>query len=68
MELALLPRQTPEEGFSQRVIGQKFYELNDHLGNIRVVLSDIKISNVAELSIGQLPSTFRIDLQKYANY
>ncbi len=35
-------RATPQPAWCRRAIGQKFYEINDHLGNVRVVISDVK--------------------------
>lgn len=46
-----------------RYLGEKFYELADHLGNVRMVVSDIKRSIVT----GGVPSKFFADVRQYTN-
>ncbi len=60
-----LPKAKKRFGlFAGRSVGCKFYELNDHLGNVRAVVTDRKLPNdVTDLSQG-----FIADLVSYANY
>ena len=48
-----------------RVIGNKQYELSDHLGNVRAVISDVK---EADASVGVSPNNFRAQLLAANNY
>ena len=57
------PAPTP---YATRVMGQKSYELNDHLGNVRVVVSDIRESDVNTTT--GTPNTLRASLAAYYNY
>jgi RHS repeat-associated protein len=43
-----------------RIINRSIYELNDHLGNVRVVISDVK-----ELQTG---GWYAVDVKSYSNY
>jgi RHS repeat-associated protein len=47
-----------------RTLGKKQYELNDHLGNVRTVISDIKNS---VLTLG-VPGDYTADVKAYYNY
>lgn len=53
-----------ETNYFARLLGQKDYELQDHLGNVRAIVSDIKLS---QLSAG-VPANFTVDLRSYNNY
>lgn len=44
-----------------RRIGEKFYELTDHIGNVRMVISDIKRSVIT----GGVPGKFFADVHSY---
>jgi len=58
------PLSTPApDTMYTRYVGQKLYELSDHLGNARVILSDRKLSDL----VGGLPKKFRADVRSYAN-
>jgi RHS repeat-associated protein len=46
-----------------RHLGEKFYELTDHLGNVRMVISDIKKSIIT----GGVPGKFSADVRSYSN-
>ncbi|HVX91113.1 MAG TPA: thrombospondin type 3 repeat-containing protein [Candidatus Paceibacterota bacterium] len=46
-----------------RDLGDKEYELNDHLGNVRVRFSDVKLS---QNTAGTIP--YKVDLRGYTNY
>ncbi len=59
------PDDEPEE-FS-RVLDKKEYELKDHLGNVRVTISDIKLPD-ASVSTTYIPINFSADLKAYYNY
>lgn len=47
-----------------RQLGEKVYELNDHLGNTRVLVSDRKLSTIS----GNNPTNFTADLLAYNSY
>ncbi len=50
-----------------RVLDEKVYELKDHLGNVRVVISDVKLNGGAPgAESGQRP--YMADLRSYNNY
>jgi len=46
-----------------REVDKKEYELHDHLGNVRVVMSDVKLNDGTSAS-----PVFRADVQSYTNY
>jgi RHS repeat-associated protein len=50
-----------------REIGDKEYELTDHLGNVRVTLSDIKLSLLTG-NVNDPPYNFRVDSLSTGNY
>lgn len=60
----LLTDQPPTTVFT-RTVGQKEYELHDHLGNVRVAISDRKM---ARLSGAGVPEKFYADVLDYNNY
>lgn len=45
-----------------RTIGEKYYELSDHLGNVKAVVSDVKLS---ELSAQNEPENFHAEVVEY---
>ena len=54
-----------------RVLGKKEYELKDHLGNVRVVISDVKLNGDGDQGgqggrAGQAP--YMVDMRAYNNY
>ena len=57
-----------------RILGEKEYELKDHLGNVRVVISDVKLNGDADqggksaprAQAGQAP--YMVDMRAYNNY
>ncbi len=57
-----------------RILGEKEYELKDHLGNVRVVISDIKLNgdgdqggkSAPRAQAGQAP--YMVDMRAYNNY
>ena len=57
-----------------RVLGKKEYELKDHLGNVRVVISDVKLNgdgdqggkSAPRAQAGQAP--YMVDMRAYNNY
>ena len=57
-----------------RILGKKEYELKDHLGNVRVVISDVKLNGDADaggrrapgVQAGQAP--YMVDMRAYNNY
>jgi len=50
---------------TQRHVGHKHYELTDHLGNVRVVVSDMKLSTLDEANE---PSAFRAEIVARTDY
>lgn len=50
-----------------RELGDKEYELTDHLGNVRVTLSDIKLSSLTG-NVNDPPYNFRVDSLSTGNY
>ena len=50
-------------GIFSRQLGNKSYELKDHLGNVRVTFSDIKLP-----TIGELPMRYKVDLLSKSEY
>lgn len=50
--------------FYARHLGKKHYELSDHLGNVRAVVSDLKLSEIVD----NTPSNFSAKLEDYTNY
>ncbi len=55
---------TPNRG--SRLLGNKEYELTDHLGNVRVMLSDIKMP--ADITSDRLTVNYTADVLNAANY
>jgi RHS repeat-associated protein len=55
---------TTNDTIATRRLNEKSYEITDHLGNVRVVTSDIKLST---LNGGGLPENFRWDIRSYSN-
>ena len=54
-----------------RILGEKEYEMKDHLGNVRVVISDVKLNGDADQGgqggqAGQAP--YMVDMRAYNNY
>ena len=57
-----------------RILGEKEYELKDHLGNVRVVISDVKLNgdgdqggkSAPRAQAGQAP--YMVDMRAYNNY
>ncbi len=54
-----------------RILGEKEYELKDHLGNVRVVISDVKLNGDGDQGgqggrAGQAP--YMADMRAYNNY
>lgn len=49
-----------------RTVDHKVYELNDHLGNVRVVITDVKNSTINGTT--NLPENFTVDAEAYMNY
>ena len=49
-----------------RSVGQKRYELNDHLGNVRAVITDRKLSTVDPNT--NLPQDFTAEVSNYTDY
>ncbi len=50
----------------QRLLDNKEYELTDHLGNVRVIMSDVKIPT--DLSLSRLADTYNADVLNVNNY
>jgi len=50
---------------AQRHVGHKHYELTDHLGNVRVVVSDMKLSS---LGVNNEPSAFSAEVVARTDY
>ncbi len=55
----------PAGPYYTRTVGNKKYELKDHLGDVRVVISDRKFSTMDENSN---PVNFTADIRSYFNY
>ncbi|QLE02545.1 hypothetical protein HX109_13610 [Galbibacter sp. BG1] len=53
--------QSNDNGLVYRYAGEKYYELKDHLGNVRVVISDRKDLNTAD-------NTLSAHVESYNNY
>lgn len=53
-----------DENLITRTMGLKQYEINDHLGNVRAVVSDLKESTL----IAGIPSDFEPDIVATSNY
>ncbi len=49
-----------------RTLGKKYYELKDHLGNVRAVVSDIKLSTLSGTTFK--PGTYRTNLLSMTDY
>jgi RHS repeat-associated protein len=49
-----------------RELGKKQYQLNDHLGNVRVTFTDIKLSEINATT--QAPQNFRAEINSISNY
>jgi len=47
---------------------KKVYELKDHLGNVRVLVNDIKLSKVVTISGNSFPVNFTADITGFNNY
>ncbi|MBL7955925.1 MAG: hypothetical protein JNJ91_12870 [Flavobacteriales bacterium] len=54
-----------EQGVAHRHLGRKHYELTDHLGNVRVVVSDVKLSS---LDMNNEPHTFLAQVVSRTDY
>ncbi|MEP7220492.1 MAG: RHS repeat-associated core domain-containing protein, partial [Bacteroidota bacterium] len=54
----------PADTLFTRLLDERFYELSDHLGNPRMIISDRKLS---DLNAG-VPEKFRADVRSYGNY
>ena len=52
----------PDTLYTRR-LGEKLYELTDHLGNVRGVISDRLLSDTS----GGIPGGFRADIRRYSN-
>jgi RHS repeat-associated protein len=52
----------------QRSIGNKSYELKDHLGNVRVVVSDMKIGQDNDGSGDKVLDEFKPEVKSYSDY
>jgi RHS repeat-associated protein len=53
----------PPDTIFTRKLGQKLYELDDHLGNARVIISDRKLSDI----VSGVPGNFRAEMKSYTN-
>lgn len=60
-----LPAST---GYYARVLGQKLYELTDHLGNVRAVVTDEKTSTLSASTGQPLLSSLKPVLNAFYNY
>lgn len=49
----------------RRELGSKSYELNNHLGNVQTVISDIKLCTI---DASGLPGDFKADLENFQSY
>jgi RHS repeat-associated protein len=59
----IFPDNNPMEGIYARSVGDKRYELKDHLGNVTVVISDVKGAKLTGLVV-----TNYADKKNYYNY
>ncbi|MBK9273433.1 MAG: RHS repeat-associated core domain-containing protein [Flavobacteriales bacterium] len=60
----------PDRSTSTRHLGRRRYELTDHLGNVRAVVGDRKLSDFS-LDINTpvlVPTSFKADVLSYADY
>jgi RHS repeat-associated protein len=57
--------ESRDEILAQRFIGNKSYELNDHLGNVNSVISDLK---EPQSIAGGIPTDFLVSLKSFSNY
>ena len=51
----------PEYDKTQRVVGHKFYELSNHLGNVLAVVTDQKVANTSQ-------TAYEADIISYSDY
>lgn len=65
-DVAIVPPVSDGSVF-YRELGEKEYELTDHLGNVRVTLSDIKLSSLTGNN-NDPPYNFRVDSLSTGNY
>jgi RHS repeat-associated protein len=54
----------PLGGVSSRLLNSRRYQLSDHLGNVRAITTDIKLSTIS----GSTPTDFRPDVVSISNY
>jgi len=66
MANAVLKKINANQQTFTRVLGKKSYEVTDHLGNVRVVVSDRKLSTLNS-STGDAED-FTAEVQSYSNY
>ncbi len=50
-----------------RQVNLKEYELKDHLGNVTVVISDLKVAD-ANVGMGAWPRPFSVEVRSYSHY
>lgn len=55
----------PEGNVFSRLVGDKAYELHDHLGNVRMTVSDIKLSSI---NSNHVPRNFKAEILSGAEY